>query len=87
MKQASVEIYVIGFGVVGSANSNPCNLSQVGTGSSRQSSSDSRDRNLAKCIASSTANTIDHYFEAPTPQDLPAIYQRIAVNVAFRLIK
>jgi hypothetical protein len=87
LKAANVEIYVIGYGVVGSANSTPCNRSQVGTGSSRQSSSDSRDRNLAKCIASSTSGTIDHYFEAPTPQDLPAIYQRIAVNVAFRLIK
>ena len=83
----NVEIYVIGYGVVGSANSTPCNPSLVGTGSSRQSSSDTRDRNLAKCIASSTAGTIDHYFEAPTPQDLPAIYQEIAVNVAFRLIK
>jgi Flp pilus assembly protein TadG len=87
LKAAGVEIYVIGYGVVGTSNSNPCNLSQVGTGSTRQGSSDSRDRNLAKCIASSTQNTNDHYFEAPTPQELPAIFKRIAVNVAFRLIK
>jgi hypothetical protein len=87
LKAAGVEIYVIGYGVVGTSNSNPCNLSQVGTGSTRQGSSDSRDRNLAKCIASSTQNTNDHYFGAPTPQELPAIFKRIAVNVAFRLIK
>ena len=84
----NVEIYVIGYGVVGgSDNGSVCVPSQVGTGSSRQSSSDTRDRNLAKCLASSTTGTNDHYFEAPTPQNLPAIYQRIAVNVAFRLIK
>ena len=36
---------------------------------SRQTTSDSLNRNLLKCIASSTTGTNDHYFEASTPRN------------------
>jgi hypothetical protein len=45
------------------------------------------DQKLNKCIASSTAGTNDHYFRATTATELPAIFQQIAQQIAFRLIK
>jgi hypothetical protein len=83
LKTQGVEIYVVGFGVCGSPNSNLCNRSQVG-GTWHD---DYADRNLAKCIASSTAGTNDHYFEVPTAEDLPDVFGEIARQIAFRLIK
>src|SRR3972149_10344277 len=53
LKDQGVEIYVVGFGVCGNANQNLCNRSQVG-GTWHDNSA---DRNLAKCIASSTDGT------------------------------
>ena len=83
-----VEIYVIGYGVVGHPEESNCDPNQVGTGGNRDHGvADPQDRNLAKCISSSTEGTYDHYFEAPAPEDLPEIFQSIAANIAFRLIK
>jgi len=87
-KAMGVEIYVIGYGVVGHPEESNCDPNQVGTGGNRDHGvADPQDRNLAKCISSSTEGTYDHYFEAPAPEDLPEIFQSIAANIAFRLIK
>lgn len=78
-----VEIYVVGFGVCGTSNANMCNTGMIG-GTSHD---DTADRNLLKCIASSTASTNDHYFEVPTAEDLPSVFQQIAQAIAFRLVE
>jgi hypothetical protein len=83
LKSQGVEIYVVGFGVCGTPNSNLCDPGLIG-GTSHDNYA---DRNLAKCIASSTAGTNDHYFEVPDAEDLPDVFSQIARNIAFRLIK
>jgi hypothetical protein len=83
MKANGVEVYIVGFGVCGTPNSNLCNPSLIG-GTSHD---DTADRNLLKCLASSTAGTNDHYFEATTASQLPGIFQNIARLIGFRLIK
>jgi hypothetical protein len=83
LKSEGVEIYVVGFGVCGNRNSNLCNPSLIG-GTSHDNTA---DRNLLKCIASSTAGTNDHYFEVPDAEDLPDVFSQIAREIAFRLIK
>ena len=83
MKANGVEVYVVGFGVCGTANSNLCNPSLIGG----TSSDSTADRNLLKCIASSTPGTNDHYFEVATASDLPDTFARIARLIGFRLIK
>ncbi|HXH24863.1 MAG TPA: hypothetical protein VNI78_06410 [Vicinamibacterales bacterium] len=42
---------------------------------------------MAKCIASSTPGTNDHFFRANTATELPGIFNQIAQQIAFRLIK
>ncbi len=83
LKAQGVEIYVVGFGACGTPNSNLCDPGLIG-GTSHDNTA---DRNLAKCIASSTAGTNDHYFEVPDAEDLPNVFSQIARNIAFRLIK
>jgi len=83
IKAQGVEIYVVGFGVCGSGNSNLCNTGIIGGGSHDNTA----DRNLSKCIASSTAGTNDHYFEVPNASDLPAVFTTIAQQIAHRLIE
>jgi hypothetical protein len=83
LKSQGVEIYVVGLGVCGSPNSNLCDPGLIG-GTWHDNYA---DRNLAKCIASSTAGTNDHYFEVPDAEDLPDVFSQIARNIAFRLIK
>ena len=83
LKGQDVEIYVVGFGVCGNSNTNLCNTSLIG-GTSHD---DTADRNLAKCIASSTAGTNDHYFEVATASALPGVFQAIAQQIAHRLIE
>jgi hypothetical protein len=86
LKATGVEIYVVGFGVCGSSSSAQCNTANVGrTGSSFPDST--ADRNLLKCVASSSANTNDHYYEATSASQLPQIFTQIAQTIAFRLIK
>jgi hypothetical protein len=83
MKADGVEVYVVGFGVCGTSNNNLCNRSLVG-GTSHDNTA---DRNLLKCLASSSPGTNDHYFEAATAADLPGIFTNIARLIGFRLIK
>lgn len=83
MKADGVEVYVVGFGVCGTSNNNLCNPSLIGG----TSSDNTADRNLLKCLASSSPGTNDHYFEAATAADLPGIFTNIARLIGFRLIK
>jgi hypothetical protein len=83
MKADGVEVYVVGFGVCGTKNSYLCNPSLIG-GTSHDNTA---DRNLLKCLASSTPGTNDHYFEASSASDLPGIFTNIARLIGFRLIK
>jgi Flp pilus assembly protein TadG len=91
LKSMGVEIYVAGFGVVAQpANGNTCQLgpvTSVGSGSGRESTSDSLDRNLNRCLASSTPGTNDHYLEAITPQEIPTIFEQILQSIGFRLVE
>jgi hypothetical protein len=83
MKAAGVEVYVVGLGVCGTSNTNVCNRSLVGG----TSTDNTADRNLMKCLASSTTGTNDHYFETSSASDLPGIFANIARLIGFRLIK
>jgi hypothetical protein len=83
MKANGVEVYVVGLGVCGTSNNNLCNPSLIGG----TSSDNTADRNLLKCLASSSAGTNDHYFEAASAADLPGIFTNIARLIGFRLIK
>jgi hypothetical protein len=94
-KAAGVEFFVIGYNISGTATTEACNSgntwsttilagSQSGT---RDSSTDPWDRRLAKCVASSTAGTNDHYFEAPTSAALNAAFTQIGKIISTRLIK
>jgi len=83
MKANGVEIYVVGLGMCGSSSTTLCNRSLVG-GTSHDNTA---NRNLLKCIASSTAGTNDHYFEAATTSQLTGIFTAIARLIGFRLIQ
>ncbi len=82
-----IEIYVIGYGVDGPASSALCDPTQIGTGSNRHSSSDTGDLNLLKCMATSTAGSNDHFFNAPSAESLPGIFKLIAQRLSQRLVE
>jgi hypothetical protein len=84
LKDGGVEIYVVGFGACGSANQNLCNAGMIGSTAYHDNTA---DRNLMKCVASSTNGTNDHYFTANTAEELPEVFEEIAQNIAFRLIE
>jgi len=83
MKALGVEIFVVGFGVCGNANAYSCDLGTIGSAAHDNTA----DRNLLKCLASSSAGTNDHYYEVETAEDLPAVFQTIAQQIAHRLIE
>lgn len=83
LKSQGVEIYVVGLGVCGNTNSNMCDTNMIGS----TVHDDTADRNLNKCIASSTEGTNDHYFEVDDATDLPDVFQSIAQQIAFRIIE
>jgi hypothetical protein len=86
LKSQGVEIYVVAFGVCGTPSSQlPTTSYCSGIGNSDHDNT--ADRRLLKCIASSSAGTNDHYFEATTASQLPDIFSSIAHQIAFRLIK
>ncbi|MGD0766431.1 MAG: VWA domain-containing protein [Dehalococcoidia bacterium] len=88
LKAQGVEIYVVGFGVAaGPDDGTPCVTSQVGTAANnihRNASNDPRDRNLAKCIASSKLGTNDHYYEVTDAAKLGNIFQDVAWAITGR---
>jgi Flp pilus assembly protein TadG len=93
IKTAGAEIFVVGFGVCGSEDGitpkaangtdTPSYCSSIGG----TASDNTADQRLLKCMASSTQGTNDHYFRATTASQLPTIFQQIAQQIAFRLIK
>jgi|CXWL01.1.fsa_nt_gi Flp pilus assembly protein TadG len=88
LKGQGVEIYVIAFSVCGGIESSATLCNTTGIGSTGTSHPDSiADHRLLKCIASSSPGTNDHFFETATASDLPGIFQTIANNISFRLIK
>jgi hypothetical protein len=79
------EIYVVGFGVCGSAsNQIPTNAYCTGIGNNNHDNT--ADRRLLKCIASSSPGTNDHYFEVPHASDLPEVFELIAYQIANRAL-
>jgi Flp pilus assembly protein TadG len=90
MKAAGVEIFVVGYGVVGNPDNAKCNPNQVGApeeANRTNPTSDPFDRNLAKCIASSSKKKNDHYFEAPDPESLPDIFRAIVHTLRMTLVE
>jgi hypothetical protein len=59
-------------------------VSQIGNTGSGGNHDDSADRRLLKCLASSQPGTNDHYFEVNDADDLPAIFQIVAFEIASR---
>jgi hypothetical protein len=86
LKAQGVQIYVVGFGICGS-NDNQTASASYCSAIGGNSPDTFMDQRVAKCIASSTPGTNDHFFRANTATDLPAIFQQIAQQIAFRLIK
>ncbi len=84
----NVEIFVIAWSVCGGIQSSSTLCNTTGIGSTGTGHPDSTaDHRLLKCIASSSPGTNDHYFETATASELPGIFQQIAQQVSFRLIK
>ncbi len=86
IKALGVEIYVVGLGVCGTDDGL---LPTAGYCANIGNTSPDTvaDQRLLKCVASSSGGTNDHFFPATTATQLPAIFQQIAQNIAFRLIK
>lgn len=82
IKALGVEIYVVGFGVCGSSSNATCDTSAIGSGHDN-----SQDRNLLKCVASSTSGTNDHYIETSDSSQLTRIFQSIGSSIVTRLIQ
>jgi Flp pilus assembly protein TadG len=87
LKSQGVEIYVVGFGICGTNNPSQLPTTSYCSGIGNSDHDNTADRRLLKCIASSSAGTNDHYFEAATASQLPDIFSSIAREIAFRLIK
>jgi hypothetical protein len=85
LKDDGVEIYVVGFSVCGQPNDDLCNRSTVAN-PPHTNTDDTADRNLLKCIASSSDDTNDHYFEVDSASELPEIFQVIAWKIAGRAL-
>jgi Flp pilus assembly protein TadG len=84
LKSQGFEIFVVGKGVCGSPSSALCNRSQVGASGG---SDNSRDRNLLKCIASSTNGTNDHYIETGSSAEFVDAFRKIGAMIITRLIE
>ena len=93
IKSNGIEIYVVGFGVCGTEDGTVPEtaagaLTPNYCGSIGDTSADPvADQRLLKCVAASSPGTNDHYFQAATATDLPAIFSQIAHAIAFRLVK
>ncbi len=82
LKSQGVEIYVVGLSVCGTASSALCDVDDIGIGHDTVA-----DRNLLKCVASSSPGTNDHYFETRNSSDLTSIFRAIGATIATRLIE
>jgi Flp pilus assembly protein TadG len=84
LESIGVAVYVVAFGTCGTDDGTIAGdtwCSGVGNGDHDNTA----DRRLLKCAASSSAGTNDHYFEVPAATDLPAVFQKIARAIGFRL--
>jgi hypothetical protein len=79
-----VAVYVVAFGTCGSDDGTIATDTWC-SGVGNNDHDNTADRRLLKCAASSNAGTNDHYFEVPTATDLPAVFQKIARAIGFRL--
>lgn len=86
LKALGVEIYVVGFGMCGT-NDGSVSSSSYCSNIGNTNPDTVADQRVLKCMASSAAGTSDHFFYANTASELPGIFQQIAQNIAFRLIK
>lgn len=82
LKALGVEIYVIGLSVCGSSGPAPCDSTAIGQGHDN-----SQDRNMLKCVASSSPGTNDHYYETSDSNELRSIFQRIGGAIITRLVE
>lgn len=85
LKAQGVEIYVVGFGVCGTANTSKPNDPGYCNGVGDPDHDNAADRRLLKCTASSTPGTNDHYFEVASASSLPSVFGQIARLIGFRL--
>ncbi len=81
-----VEIFVVGFGVCGGADSAQAKTPGYCNAVGRRDHDNEADRRLLKCIASSTEGTNDHYFEVERAEDLPEVFQIVAWEIAGRAL-
>jgi hypothetical protein len=83
LRNAGAEIFVVRFADPpgDSSASTTCSSSLVGQGTARQGQNDTWDRNVSRCIATSTQGTNDHYYYAPTPAELPDIFADISYQI------
>jgi hypothetical protein len=89
----NVEIFVIRYANPGDPDDLPPGLdtcsdpSQVGVwpGFGRDPDNDEGDRLLARCLASSSPGTKDHYYFTPTPAEIRAAFVAIARRLMRRL--
>lgn len=82
LKSQGVEIYVVGFGLCGTNDpQTPCDPRNIGAGSA------DNDRNLLKCISSSSPGTADHYFEAVDTSQLVSLFRTIGGAIIARLVE
>lgn len=84
---SGVEIFVVAFGVCGTDDGKVRTSANYCTNIGNTDPDTVADQRLLKCIATSSSGTNDHYFATATASDLPGIFQQIAQNIAFRLIK
>lgn len=83
LKSQGVEIYVVALGACGNSDNNLCNTGMIGT----TTHDNTADRNLGKCIASSTAGGNDHFYNVDSATELPGVFENIAQQIGFRLIE
>jgi hypothetical protein len=87
LKAAGVNIYFVAFGMCGTDDGlNPSSsgyCSVIGN----NNPDTYMDQRIGKCAASSSPGTNDHFFRATSATQLPGIFQQIAQQIAFRLIK
>lgn len=86
LKALGVQIYVVGFGVCGTSDGQVASSSYCAVIGNNNPDT-YMDQRVNKCMASSSAGTNDHYFQATSATELPGIFQQIAQQIAFRLIK
>jgi hypothetical protein len=87
IKADNVIIYVVAFGTCDPDDDIVYTTAQCDAQIGNTDHDNTADERLAKCIASSTPGTNDHYYYAAEAEDLPSIFTQIAQQIAHRLIE